>query len=452
MNSSVPAAANSPITSARLFLCLFCLLSFLCLQAPVVQAGTVTGTVTNGTSNKPAAGVQMILIQLQGGMQPVDNTKTDANGHYQFTNPGIGGQMPMLIRAVYHDVFYHQPVAQGKTTADITVYEPTSQPGSVSVTTHVVILQPSGTDLLVGEEFSVENKTQPPMTYSVDTGSFLFQLPEGATLNEVAAAGASGMPVVQSTIEKGKNLRAIAYAFRPGENVVRISYKLPYPGNQTKLRVVSPYLAARLVIAMPPTVQIAGDGLAAAAPEQGFNIFTHDSIAANAPFSFLVSGTAPPPQQGGASDGSGGSPSTGGEVGPPSAADNTQNPSVNSRLDQSGAEAPTTAATTMPARLDSLKWILVVGFAALFSLGFIFLWRRPQMSPAAATAAATVAAPAPAATALAEADTHVRGSLDELKDTLFRLELRRQAGTVSDAEYARERQRIEQLLRDLVQG
>ena len=144
MNSFVPAAAHRPIASARLFLCLLGLASFLCIPALSAQAGTVTGTVTNGTTNKPAAGVQMILIQLQGGMQPVDNTKTDANGHYQFTNAGLGGQMPMLIRAVYHDVFYHQPVAPGKTTADVTVYEPTSKPGSVSVTTHVVILQPNG--------------------------------------------------------------------------------------------------------------------------------------------------------------------------------------------------------------------------------------------------------------------------------------------------------------------
>lgn len=114
MNSFVPAAAHRPIASARLFLCLLGLASFLCIPALSAQAGTVTGTVTNGTTNKPAAGVQMILIQLQGGMQPVDNTKTDANGHYQFTNAGLGGQMPMLIRAVYHDVFYHQPVAPEK--------------------------------------------------------------------------------------------------------------------------------------------------------------------------------------------------------------------------------------------------------------------------------------------------------------------------------------------------
>jgi hypothetical protein len=43
-------------------------------------------------------------------------------------------------------------------------------------------------------------------------------------------------------------------------------------------------------------------------------------------------------------------------------------------------------------------------------------------------------------------------SLDALKDTLFRLELRRQAGTISEAEYTQERARTEKVLRDLVRG
>ena len=46
----------------------------------------------------------------------------------------------------------------------------------------------------------------------------------------------------------------------------------------------------------------------------------------------------------------------------------------------------------------------------------------------------------------------MNSNLDSLKDTLLRIELRRQAGTISDEEYARERGRAEQLLRDLVQG
>ena len=75
-------------------------------------AGTVTGVIHNGTSNKPAAGVDVILIQLQGGMQPVANTKTDAQGHYKLDNAAIG-QGPMLIRAVYRGVMFHQPLTPG---------------------------------------------------------------------------------------------------------------------------------------------------------------------------------------------------------------------------------------------------------------------------------------------------------------------------------------------------
>ena len=41
-------------------------------------------------------------------------------------------------------------------------------------------------------------------------------------------------------------------------------------------------------------------------------------------------------------------------------------------------------------------------------------------------------------------------NLDGLKDKLFRLELRRQAGTVSEEEYLRERTQAEKILRELV--
>ena len=49
-------------------------------------------------------------------------------------------------------------------------------------------------------------------------------------------------------------------------------------------------------------------------------------------------------------------------------------------------------------------------------------------------------------------EQHATASLDSLKDEVFRLELRRQAGTISEEEYAREKARIDKLLRDLVKG
>jgi hypothetical protein len=134
-------------------------------------------------------------------------------------------------------------------------------------------------------------------------------------------------------------------------------------------------------------------------------------------------------------------------------------------LEASGAEATTVATTTVPARLDSLKWILVGGFASIFALGFIYLFRRPQVmaptngdAPAAAVVATKMAYPpashatTAATDAVAEVTRAVTGSLDELKDSLFRLELRRQAGTITEADYDRERRQMEKVLRDLVRG
>jgi hypothetical protein len=58
----------------------------------------------------------------------------------------------------------------------------------------------------------------------------------------------------------------------------------------------------------------------------------------------------------------------------------------------------------------------------------------------------------PSAPLASEIDRDVEQSLDGLKDRLFRLELRRQAGTISEEEYAQERARTEQILRELVRG
>jgi hypothetical protein len=452
------------------------LLLWLALFTQSAFAGTLDGTVKNGTNGKLAAGTEVILIQLQGGMQPVANTKTDAQGHYHFDNPQLGSG-PMLVRVVYKGVNYHEPITPGKMTADVEVFEPTDKPDAFSVANHAIILQPNGSGLMVGEEYMIANKTQPPVAFYRQDGSFDFTLPDGADFNQAAAWGTSGMPVVQGTIDKGKNKKAIAFPFRPGESGVRLSYRMPYAGNHLMLRNVSPYATERLIIAAPPTVQISGSGISPAGQDQGFNVYMRDNVAANSPIDVSVSGTAPLPasNQGGVTGG--------GAAGAAASADDSQNPSVNSRADAGSAEAPSVSATTIPARLDGLKWILTGGFASLFVLGFAYLWLRPRAvvalngatavadadtpesrsaRKAAAPASSATAAigqhpvpsavPAKAAETAAATDNEVRGSLDELKDSIFRLELRRQAGTISEEDYVRERERVEKTLRVLVRG
>jgi len=435
-------------------------MGLLCLLlASPALAGTVTGTVRNGTTGKPAAGVEMILIQLQGTMQPVANTKTDADGRYRFDNPGLGAG-PMLIRAVYRGVNYHEPATPDKTTVDVEVFEPTDKPNAFAVTVHAIIFQPAGSDLTITEEYNISNKTAPPLAYYRADGSFIFSLPEGAQLSSVSAVGSSGMPVVQSPIDKGHNQQAIAFPFRPGDSQVSLSYKVPYPGNQASLHFASRYAVEHLGLFAPPSVEVSGSGFIAAGQAQGFSAYTRDSVAANTPVSVSVSGTAPAPAAGQDGAAAGGAPG-----------DDSQNPSVNSRID-TGNQAPVASVTTLPARLDSLKWILVGGFVALFLLGLIFIARQPQVAASANFVAPEVPAPSAssthlashadpgrpganglsAASASADLDREVRGSLDELKDILFRLELRREAGTITEENYARERDRVQKALRDLVKG
>ena len=112
-----------------------------------------------------------------------------------------------------------------------------------------------------------------------------------------------------------------------------------------------------------------------------------------------------------------------------------------------------------------MKWPLVAGFIGVFALGALLLARKPVtvVASVAAGAMQTTSVPKPAKTqnstasqqpqaSLDQVNAAVNTSLDSLKDTLFRLELRRQAGTISEEEYAQERARAEKILRDLVRG
>jgi hypothetical protein len=422
-------------------LALFTLLVSFAASAP---AGTLTGVVRNGTTGAPAVNAVVTVLALQGNMETIADIKTDAQGRYRIENAAIGAQ-PMLVRVVYRGVMFHANLPPGRDTADVQVFDPTADPKSIAVTSRVIVFQPRDAVLLVGEEYTVRNDTKPPLAYYKNDGNFEFQLPDGAELAQVSAWGPAGMPTVQGTMDRARNRYAIAFPLRPGESGVRLSYQIPYPGNHATFKAASSYSAARVILIAPPTMQVASAGFAPAGTEQGMNIFTHETMPPNSPFEISVSGTAPPPS---------------------TSADSGQPDAINGR----DAGIPL---QTLPGRMDTLKWVFVGGFAALFALGALFLWRRPSIAfgPGASAAPAPhssgshgkasrrqqqAAAVAPVPNAgdhtVAELDRQVTHSLDELKDTLFRLELRRQAGTISEEDYARERSRAEKILRDLVRG
>ncbi len=416
----------------------------------IAEAGTVRGTVMNGTTGKAAAGIELILIQLQGGMQEVAHSKSGAQGEFTFEHPGLGAQ-PMLVRAVYHGVNFNHAVPPGTATAQVDIYEPSKDAKTINVASHVVIFQPNGATLTVGEEYQIENKSQPPVAYFRSDGSFNFALPEKGQLQQVAAAGPAGMPVVQLPIDKKNNHYSIAFAFRPGDNSVRYSYTLPYEGNAATVKIATIYPGGRLLVVAPPSVQISGDGLAPGGQEQGMSLYGRQDVPAGTLVAVSVSGTAPAPDA-----------NAGAEQGQQQGRD----------AQQGGVEATGAGIQQVPGRLDVLKWPLIAGFLCVFALVAILLARKPVVAVAvpapveqdvaaakqkkpkskAPSAPSAPAVPTNGAASLKELDVAIGTSLDGLKERLFRLELRRQAGTISEEEYALERASTEKVLRDLVRG
>lgn len=421
--------------------------AFLLMPFSFVYGATVHGTVKNGTTGKTVADVEVILIQLQGGMQPVLNSKTNAQGQFTFDHPSIGAQ-PMLVRAVYKGINFHTPLPPGRNELEVEVFEPSRDPKTIKVDTHFVVFQPNGATLEVGEEFAIKNDSQPAQAYFRPDGNFEFAIPDGASLKQIAAQGPSGMPVVQAPIDRGKNRYSVAYAFRPGENGVRFSYELPYGGNAATIKLPTVYPGARLVLVAPPTVQVSADGLMSGGQEQGMNLYSRDGLAANSILAVSLSGTAPPPSSNDSADADGGP--------------------QNREAQQGSAPTSGAAIQAVPGRLDGLKWYIVGGFLCLFALMAMILARKPVVAvaggpsegvavppsprPSKKTASSSTVGPSAPSANLAEVDAAVGTSLDALKDTLFRLELRRQAGTISEDEYNQERARAEKVLRDLVRG
>jgi hypothetical protein len=240
------------------------------------------------------------------------------------------------------------------------------------------------------------------------------------------------MDVPQASIDKGKSRYAIAYAFHPGETNIRLSYEVPYTGNSATLKLPAAYPGMRILLVAPPGVTLTGDGITAAGQEQGMNVFLHDALATKGILAVSVSGVGSP-QAAAAADGQG----------------QQQGQEGNSR--QQGQQVD-----VAPPRIDDLKWPMLIGLIALFALGATLLSFKKVVVVAAAEQ--EDAAPVPSKKAAKQqagveaVKEAVNANLDSLKEEVFRLELRKQAGTISEEDYAREKSRVEKLLRDLVRG
>ena len=389
---------------------------------------TLSGTVTNRTTNQPVAGDDVVLLSLSQGMQEADRAKTDSKGH--FTLKLDAAASPHLVRAIHQGVTYHHMAPPGTTSVDLDVYDASTKVTGITVTVDVMRLQVRGNELEGIRLFAVDNKSNPPRTQMNDQ-NFEFYLPEGAEVVQAMAMTAGGQPVNSSPVpQKEKDRYAFVFPLRPGETEFQVAFHLPYNG-QASIRPRALYGAQHFVVMLPKSMQfIAG-------PNSPFQVIadskqpdTTVEVASNTKvgqaLDFSISGAgelsdsgdnqggAPPP---GANAVAGRDSRPGGGIGPPIDA---------------------------PDPLEKYRWYILGGFAIVLTMGAFYIVggskarataefrparsERPEVSPK----------PKPAG--------QPSVLLEALKEEIFQLELDHKQGRISQEEYDKAKGALDQTL------
>jgi hypothetical protein len=399
-------------------------------------ADTISGTVTNRTTNKPSAGDDVVLIRLAQGMQELTRTKTDAKGHFKLEVPD---QALHLVRVTHDKANYFRPAPAGTESVEIDVFNAAAKVKGITSEANVMRLQTdeSGKSLRVTENFFLKNDSNPPMTQFSDR-PFEFYLPAGAVVEGSAALSPGGMPVQASPVPLGDpNHFAFVFPIRPGETRFQITYKLPYSGS-VKFTPKPVMTTDTIAIMMPKSMKFdaaASAGFAAVTEDTSAQTYVVRNVEPTQGLEFTVSGSGQLPRdsqagQGGtdAQGGGGGAESNAAPgAGTPSAASDTRpGGGLGRPLDPEGTNDP----------WAKYKWWIIGGLGLLLAGGAgVMLKGGGAAVPTAGVVVAPVAANGEA------------GLLAALKEELFALETDRLQGRLSEAEFTEQKAALEVVLK-----
>ena len=444
----------------------------LLLSAASGYAATISGTVSDRTTNKVAAGDTVVLIGFGQGMQEVAHTTTDAHGHYSIEAPDTGTH---LIRVDHQKATYFQPAPPNAHTVDVDVYDVSEKVKGISTEADVLSMQTDPDGLHVIENYFVKNDSQPAMT-QLSRHAYEIYLPAGAKIEATAAMGPAGMPVSSSPLPVGNPATdpghyAFVFPIRPGETRFQISYHLPYSGQlQFSQREALP--TENLVVMLPKAMQFTphGTDFQPVPDSAAAQTFVRKGVAPAQPVQFAIAGTGSMPReaQGAGASGQQGGAAQVGEAGGQGSATAAQ-PDAGSSAAASADTRPGGGLgppIDTPDPLNKYKWWILSGLALVLVVAAGWLLRKPG-PPASRTAKGAVDGPGPVATqatvlpgavaypaaaypsqaAQAPAAT---GLLGALKDAVFALETERLGGQLSEDEYRQLKASLEVVLRQVL--
>src|ERR1700687_5113147 len=166
----------------------------LCFSTGALGANSISGSVRNQSRGEPAAGDNVILIRLDGGMQEEARTKTDALG--AFTLDAQHPDKPYLVRVFHQGVSYDQQVSAGQALS-IQVFDAATHVQGITGTIEILRTGINGNLLHISDMVEIKNASSPPLTQAGGR-TFEMYLPPSAKIDSVLAAGPGEMSVIIS--------------------------------------------------------------------------------------------------------------------------------------------------------------------------------------------------------------------------------------------------------------
>ena len=402
---------------------------FLCTA--LAQAATLTGTVTDKTTGKPAAGDPVVLVDVQAGMSEVAHATTNGAGRYSLSAPGSG---PYLIRVTHQGAGYFTVAPQGGAPGDIPVYDVAAKVEGVFIEADVFEIETDNGQLRVTERYFVHNTSMPPRT-EWSPRTFEIAVPPEATVAGVAAQRPTGLPTSVKLDPTGaKGHYAFNFPIQPDEGdkntLFQVEYTVPYSDGKFTFHPSVTLPTQSIGVLLPKSMTFAaGAGSAFQSVPEDPNVQTY--VAKNAvpgkAIEFTISGTGSMPRE--------------------QQADNGAQAAAAAPGNQPGGGIGVPINTPDP--LSKYKWWILGALALLMATAAAFLLRKPVPAPAGGPALyepGTAAAPVYAASATSPAAKN-SALLNALKEELFALESEKLSGTLSPAEYSESKAALEIVLK-----
>ncbi|MEO8130147.1 MAG: carboxypeptidase-like regulatory domain-containing protein [Bryobacteraceae bacterium] len=262
------------------------------LLSAAVMSAAIDGTVTNKTSGKVQPGATVTLIKLGGGMETVATAKSDSQGKFTMA-PDLQAGTPYLVQTLYQGVTYNKAIPPGSSATGLTVdvYDSSPQGGDAKVAQHMVLFEPSGTDVTVNETIIYSNTGKTTFDDPAN-GTFRFYLPpETKGLVKVQVTGPQGMPIVRDAVKtKEPDIYTVKYPVKPGETRFDLAYGMPEASPGTfELKFKHDGSTVRVVA--PKGVTLTSDNLKDLGPEPRTQATIYQVLGRDVKFQFTGTGS-----------------------------------------------------------------------------------------------------------------------------------------------------------------